>query len=186
MSWLKSCGNQRYCAVAANSAKFQDIAKVWVQGRWNTGGCDGRRGDGNVDLWSTGIRNKEELIEKYFSSLDVDGNTKNSVRMSWTLLPYESDDDVIQFVLAPAMVNDNEGGLDLKVICSSDEADMKRRFGTVDYHRWTKIYGKRRIDELGYTLCWGYSYISWGELLMLVFLGLGPYFYIWTLSKPVV
>ena len=76
----------------------------------------------------------EEDMRQYFDTVGESGSLQRTVRISLV----SGNINKVQFLLPPGLVNNNGGGLDLKVYCLTDKAAISA-YGTVDYDGWSRV-----------------------------------------------
>lgn len=134
----------RYCVIAALKPEFAKIHKAWIPMDYNTGGCDGDLGDGNIYLWQNlqDYNEKVQLIDGYFMSLGLDWNARRTLMVS----EYSGDTGAVQLCLPEAQLNGKGGHLDLKVWCSKNRDDVN--FGKVEIMDWENFEKSGQMPDM--------------------------------------
>lgn len=133
-----------YCVIAGLSSAFKEVRKAWIPMSYNTGGCDGDLGDGNIYLWQVlqDYNEKVEAIDGYFASVGFDADARSTLMVS----EYSGDTGAVQLCLPAAQLNDRYGRLNLKVWCSGNRDDVN--LGKVEIMEWDNFEKSGQMPDM--------------------------------------
>ncbi|KAJ5171643.1 hypothetical protein N7492_004236 [Penicillium capsulatum] len=135
------------CVIAGLSPAVERLRKAWVPMSYNTGGCDGDLGDGNIYLWQNlqDYEEKVQLINGYFMSVGFDADARETLLVS----EYAGDTGTVQLCLPAAQLNDRpdrHGQMNLKVWCSTNKDDVN--LGKVEIMEWDNFEKSGQMPDM--------------------------------------